>query len=124
MEPTIPANTHAIGYLSSKYRNNIKRFDIAIYNPPHAQDEIWGRRVIGMPGEHIRIDENGVVVNGVQLVLPACVRGDGLGAKKYETTIPPDSIFTISDNTQIYADSRYFGPVPIQNVIGRFPFKR
>ena len=124
MEPTIKNNEHAIGHLSAQYRYRMKRFDIAIYNPPHSPKEFWAKRVVALPGEHIRIESGGILINGIPLILPESINKHGLITQRYDVTLPDNAIFIISDNTFMELDSRTFGPLPIENVVGNFPFKK
>lgn len=124
MEPTIEKNGHAVGRLSTSYRNHIQRFEIAIFIPKESPKEIYAKRVIGLPGEHVIVTDGSVAINGVKLELPSAVDRAGLGTRKCDMIVPTDAIFVLGDNTTRSFDSRYVGPVQIQNVIGYIVFKK
>jgi signal peptidase I len=124
MEPTISKGEHAFGRLSQNYRDHISRFDIAIYVLNGSPTDIYAKRVIGLPGEHIVITRAGVMINSVKLDLPSMMNVQGLVLKPCDVTIPADSIFVLGDNTPQSLDSRFIGPTPKQNVIGRIIFKK
>jgi len=124
MIPTIEKDERVFGRLSESYRNRVQRFDLVIYTSSHAPGQIYAKRVIGLPHERIKIDQNGVVIDGQKLSLPNAVSPAGLGLKPCDLVIPDDSVFILGDHTENSADSRYLGPVPKENLIGYLLFKK
>ena len=108
-----------------------KRGDIVVFTPP--QD--WGddgtpfiKRVIGTGGDTVEIKDDGLVyVNGEALDEPYVFRDEPGGPAQPTTapldqtswTIPLDELFLMGDHRANSADSRTFGPVEVDNVIGR-----
>jgi signal peptidase I len=106
------------------------RGDIVVFDPPAD----WGdsntpfsKRVIGEPGDKVEIRDDGLVyVDGVALDEPY-LYADESGAPQATTapleeatwTVPKGELFLMGDHRQSSADSRTFGPVPIDRVIGR-----
>jgi signal peptidase I len=106
------------------------RGDIVVFDPPAD----WGdtntpfiKRVIGEPGDRIEIKDDGLVyVNGQPLDEPYLYLGED-GQPQSTTapldestwTVPAGELFLMGDHRQNSADSRTFGPVPIDRVIGR-----
>ena len=77
------------------------------------------KRVIGLPGEHITIEEGKVYINGEDLEEPYLQPGvitDSLDGSFTDLTIPEDCIFVMGDNREQSTDSRRFGCVPIERV--------
>jgi signal peptidase I len=79
------------------------------------------KRVVALPGDHLKI------LNGIPIVNGKPVEGDweirpcrGLGGCDFpkEITIPPDHYFMMGDNRGASDDSRYWGPVPRDWLIG------
>ncbi len=125
MEPTIPRNEMAIGRLSEFYRNKISRFDIAVCRVRlEGSEELYGKRVIGLPRERITVNAQGVRIDGRVLALPAAMNREGLSIKPCELTIPNDAVFVLGDNTPNSADSRYLGPILKKDVVGYLVFKK
>jgi signal peptidase I len=94
-----------------------RRGDIVVIDLPEAGPELLIKRVIALPGETITSEDGQVTINGLPLEEPY-VTGPG-GRAVPEQTVPPLHVFVMGDNRQFSNDSRNFGPVPIENIIGR-----
>ena len=84
------------------------------------EDEDYIKRVIGLPGETIEIDDNVVSVDGTPLeepyVTPTAAQSNGDGMR-FE--VPEGSLFVMGDNRGNSGDSRYgLGFIPLDKVIG------
>jgi len=94
-----------------------KSGDIVIFRPPLDTKRNYIKRVIGIPGDSIKIEEGKVFVND-QAVDESYVE-----FRSYENmptiTVPKDSYFVLGDNRPNSSDSRYWGFVPRKNVIGK-----
>lgn len=95
------------------YNNNFKRSDIVILDSPDHPDELYVKRVIGLPGETVEIHDGKVFINGLLLVehyvkdLPTEAYRDNVWVLR------EDQYFVMGDNRNPGAsnDSRLFGPV-------------
>jgi signal peptidase I len=81
------------------------------------------KRIVAVPGDRIRIQAGRVVINGKLQKEPFLPR-NFVGACEVcslpkEITIPPDHFFMMGDNREHSADSRYWGPVPRDQLIGQ-----
>lgn len=97
------------------------RGEVVVFRSPRDQDRDFVKRVIGLPGETVRI-ENGkvfVVVDGVEGLLdePYLDRKDNTTMAPVE--VEPGTVFVLGDNRGSSNDSRSWGPVPTENLIGR-----
>lgn len=82
--------------------------------PVDARDLV--KRVIGLPGDHVVIEDGRVSVNGTALEEPYAMLDEHDGAY----TVPAGSLFVLGDNRANSADSRsQLGYVPIADVVGR-----
>ncbi|HET6448708.1 MAG TPA: signal peptidase I, partial [Conexibacter sp.] len=86
---------------------------------PSRSTQNFIKRVVGLPGDRIAVRNGHVVRNGVQQREPfirAC--GDGPDCNLDTITVPPDHYFMMGDNRGSSDDSRYWGPVPRDWIIG------
>jgi signal peptidase I len=123
MEPTIPKGSNTFGRLSNSYRDHIERFQIVIFTMKEKQGEVYAKRVVGLPGERVRVGDGTVSINETKLDLPSAVSTQGLAIKECDVLVPNDSVFVLGDNTAHSYDSRFLGPVPKRNVMGHILFK-
>jgi signal peptidase I len=75
------------------------------------------KRIIGLPGDTVEIQQGAVFVNGHKLEEPYLdqVTTGALPA----TIVPEEHVFVLGDNRQYSNDSRYFGTVPFESILGR-----
>src|SRR6476469_2004083 len=99
-----------------------ERGDIVVLYPPETSPEPYIKRTIAVEGDVVDIHDGLVFVNGEQLVEPYI---DGAITECEQTTfcdgyvVPPGMIYVLGDNRQHSYDSRAFGPVSLDNVIGK-----
>ena len=124
----------------------IKRGDIIVFRYPIDIRQNYVKRVIGIPGDRLRIENKVVHINGRPLEEPYVQHVDA-GSQPYrdrfpgepvgpvydrardqmlakhvvngELVIPQDSYFAMGDNRDNSLDSRYWGFVPRENIIGK-----
>jgi signal peptidase I len=79
------------------------------------------KRVVAVPGDRLRIEDGHPVVNGEvasEDFIRACRGGNGCNLPE-EIVIPPDHYFMMGDNRGSSDDSRFWGPVPREEIIGQ-----
>lgn len=97
-----------------------ERGDIVVFNPPAESDKPYIKRIIGLPGDEVTFNNGQVFVNGVMLDedyiedRTRCQRNDYC-----DVIVPEGEIFVLGDHRSNSSDSRVFGPVPIESVIGK-----
>ncbi|HEX5165351.1 MAG TPA: signal peptidase I [Thermomicrobiales bacterium] len=99
-----------------------QRGDIVVLHPPVDNGKPYIKRVIGLPGERLGIHDGAVYINGERLHEPylngiATAWSGSLGQE--EITIPDDEVFVMGDNRNNSTDSRIFGPIKIDEIIGK-----
>jgi signal peptidase I len=123
----------------------LARGDIAAFLYPEDTRQTYVKRVIGLPGDRIRLDGKQVIRNGHRLTEPYTqhisadldpYRDNFPLAPEFQTTprgrdmlrhhvvdgevvVPPDMIFMLGDNRDNSLDSRYWGFVPRSYVVGK-----
>ncbi len=100
----------------------IERGDVVVFRYPQDPTKSYIKRVIGVAGDRIRIDQGRVYVNGEPLTEPY-VRPSSRDDRSFpETTVPADSFFVLGDHRNMSSDSRDFGPIPQESVYGKAVF--
>lgn len=110
------------------YFDAINRFDVVVFYPPNSE-KIYVKRVIGLPGDEIHYKDDQLYVNGKVVkepFLPIREKADvtkltgnfTLEEITKKRKIPEGYIFVIGDNRLQSRDSRHFGLVSIDDVIG------
>jgi signal peptidase I len=102
--------------------------------PEDGAGQSYIKRLAGVPGDTLRIDQPKLFVNGQEAVEEGFRRvasrlngytGYRNGAPAYlqdpnsTVTVPPNNYFALGDNSANSADSRYWGFVPARNIVGR-----
>jgi signal peptidase I len=125
----------------------IRRGDIIVFRYPVHPQQHFVKRVIGLPGDHIRLLDRQVLVNGTAVAEnyvihtrpdydhfrddfpltdipnastePRWWKEMSKLVQNGELIVPPDRYFVLGDNRDESLDSRYWGCVPRGNIIGR-----
>jgi len=111
-----------------------ERGEVIILKSPKNPDIDFIKRVVGMPGETIEITNGQVLVNK-QEIKEQYYQGKtptfpgGFIKEGQEVVVPENMFFVMGDNRPGSSDSREFGFVPFDNIVGRvffryFPFNR
>jgi signal peptidase I len=121
MEGNLRVGDHMLVDKTSQYRD-VKRGDIVAFKYPVDPHQTFVKRVIGLPGDHIRMLDKQVIRNGHALVEPYTQHVDPSIDPRRDTfseiIVPPDSYFVMGDNRDNSLDSRYWGFVPRKNLVG------
>ena len=94
--------------------------DIVVFHPPTATDEAFIKRVVGLSGDRIAMRDGRVVRNG-ELQREPYARACGGGPKcdmPRPVRVPDGHVYVLGDNRGASDDSRFWGFVPVSDVIG------
>jgi len=117
MQPTLFAGNFVVVNKLAYQIGEPKRGDIVVFEyPPDPKQDPYIKRVIGLPGEQVQIADGKVKINGVQIYEPYLASDTPQGG---EWTVPDESLFVMGDNRKNSSDSRSWGVVPFENVIGK-----
>ncbi len=110
-------------------RLSVKRGDILLIQDPEDRTQLITKRLIGLPGERIRIDRGFVYVNGSVLREPYLNGKHRHGHSLNTIRVPRGRVFVLGDNRSNSRDSATWGPVPFAWVEGRavacyWPYQR
>jgi signal peptidase I len=96
-----------------------ERGDVIVFEYPIDPTQDYIKRIMGIPGDHVQVDQEGVVtVNGVRLREPY-VSEITNPYQPTDITLKADQYFVLGDNRGDSSDSRVWGTVPRQNIIGK-----
>jgi signal peptidase I len=103
---------------------SLSRGAIVVFHHPKADtegplNEDLVKRVIGLPGETISSEGNTVYINGKPLAESWLPKGTQLGQAITKQKIPPGYYFVMGDNRTDSYDSRDWGPIPADSIVGR-----
>ncbi|MCS6812452.1 MAG: signal peptidase I [Cyanobacteria bacterium] len=134
MEPTLKVGDRLVVEKVS-YRFHLpQRGDIVVFEPPeqllqfgYRKQQVFIKRVIGLPGQRIAVRSGRVWVNGQPLEEPYIA-----AAPTYQLPdiqVPSGTVFVMGDNRNNSNDSHVWGFLPIDNIVGRawfrfYPFDR
>lgn len=100
----------------------IQRGDIVVFRYPRDPAKSFIKRVIGVAGDHVRIVDGRVYVNG-KLLDEDYVPGAYQDGRSYpDTVVPKDAYFVLGDHRSLSNDSRDFGPVDAAYIYGKAVF--
>ena len=132
MEPTLASGDRILVNKLSYRLHDVNRGDLVVFDPPASAEpgaDHLIKRVIGLPGETVTAVEGRVLVDGGLLIEPylAWPEGtDAFGAVPWcddggagSCRVPEGHVFVMGDNRPNSRDSRFFGPVPVDSIVGR-----
>ncbi len=126
MERTLEPDQYVLVDKLTPRFDDYKRGDIVVFDPPDAwvtggPKVPYIKRVIGVPGDRIEIKDARVYVNGVPLDEPYIydLQPTTASGPVDAWLVPPGELFVMGDHRSNSADSRVFGSIAKDRVIGR-----
>ena len=113
--------TNLIGLKLTK----LDRGDVIVFQAPTDKEKDFIKRIIGLPGDKVGLENGHVVLNGEglnesnYLASDVMTYGGAFLADGAQTTVPADSYFVLGDNRSFSSDSREWGYVPKSKIIGK-----
>jgi len=117
MEPTLlPHDRVLVTKFIYRLRDPV-RGDVVVLRYPRNTHRNYIKRVVGLPGEKIQIKKGVLYANG-ERVQEAYINGEILGDYG-PVTVPAGSVFVLGDNRNNSEDSRAFGPLKQNLIVGQ-----
>jgi signal peptidase I len=124
MEPTLAAGKSAIVRPPPERAEDLERGDVVSFATVVGGTGVrtTAARVVGLPGDRVRIEKGELFVNGARAGTEAVAAANKTLDDYAEIIVPRDTVFVLCDNRKAGAtrDSRALGPVPIGSLNGRF----
>ena len=132
MEPTLMIDDRVVVYKLGYRFHEVNRGDVVVFRRPgedsDADDLI--KRVVAVGGETFEIRDGRVHIDGTRLEEPylpdvertlpkAPIRGCANEADSQRCEVPVGKVLVLGDSREDSRDSRYFGPVDVDDVVGR-----
>ena len=122
MAPTFETGEYLIVDELSYHLGDPERLDVIIFRYPKNPEEFFIKRIIGLPGETVRIAGDSITITTtggeeIELAEPY-IKNPGNGGY-LERTLGADEYFVLGDNRRESSDSRFWGELPRENIIGR-----
>jgi signal peptidase I len=131
MSPTLKSNDMVAVDMRAYRSANPQRWEVVLFHPPPSTmvpNQFWIMRIVGLPNEVLELKAEGIYVDGKPLpVPPQLVNIRHLPANpevlrstiSHPYKIPEGCFFLCGDNTTNALDSRYWGPLPKGNILGK-----
>jgi len=110
---------YGIGSLET---GHIERGDVVVFLYPRDHSKSYIKRVIALPGDHLRIDHGRVYINDLLVQEPYVPKRYRDERSMMPMVVPPDEYFVMGDHRLVSSDSREFGPVPRALIYGKAAF--
>ena len=127
-ESMVPTLQHQDNLIVDKitYRfSDPERFDIIVFPFKYAEERYYIKRIIGLPGETVQIDEDGIIYIDGEVLEESygreVIRADKIGLAAEEILLGEDEYFVLGDNRNSSSDSRVpeVGNIKRDDIIGR-----
>ncbi len=146
MEPTLVAGDFIFAdkrYNCPACKYEVGRGDIVTFTYPNNRNTHYIKRIIGLPGDRVQIQQERVEINGKIISKPLKKQGRlhffeeadadsaqswvvvwkqdeaQAGAERYDFLVPSGHVFVLGDNRNASNDSRFFDPVPLADIKGK-----
>ena len=135
MLPTIEVGDRVMVNRLSYQVGEVERGQVIVFDTPanaESNEDFFIKRVIGLPGDRVTLRDGEVYIGEQRMVEPYLAAGSRNAqaqrpipgcaqeaASFRECIVPQGHVFVMGDNRNASVDSRVFGPVPIDTIVGR-----
>jgi signal peptidase I len=122
MVPTFESGEYLIVDQLSYRLHEPRRGDVAVFHYPNDPSKFFIKRIIGLPGETVHVDDTIVSVSIPGEPKPLILEEpyvDDLEYGSVTKTLGEDEFFVMGDNRNVSFDSRSWGPLEKEHIVGR-----
>jgi signal peptidase I len=117
MEPTLMEGDRILINRLTYHFRDPEAGDVVVFDSPLNNEEDLVKRVVAVEGDQVAIHDGSLWVNGIAQDEPYLLE-QGFQGEEQETVVPADYVFVLGDNRNNSGDSRIFGPIPRDSIIG------
>jgi signal peptidase I len=117
MEPNINSDEYVLINIGAYRFHPPQRGDIIAFHHDGMTPEVYIKRIVAIPGDHVKIVKGAVFVNGTALAEPYVHFPDHRSFPK--VTVPANSLYVLGDNRVVSEDSRFWGFVNDNDILGK-----
>lgn len=123
MEPTLQIGDRILVSKFAYRLGQVRRGEVIVFHYPLNPGKDFVKRTVGFGGETVELKDGVVLINGkpIKELYPTALAGNdrsctsNYGPQK----IPPSQLFVLGDNRCNSEDSRFFGFLPVENIVGK-----
>jgi len=116
MEPTFSSGEFVIVNKLTYKLGSPKYGDVIVFHYPRDPEQEYIKRIIGLPGDSIKIENGQLFINDIAFSEPYIAEEPNYQS---EWVVPEASLFVLGDNRNKSSDSHNWGAVPMDYVIGK-----
>nr|WP_255426853.1 signal peptidase I [Pseudonocardia sp. C8] len=120
MAPTLRPGDHV---LLDRRSVPVERGQLVVLPDVEDLDSLMVKRVVAIGGDTVEFDDGFLVVNGIRPAEPYAEGGRVPGVYFAPVTVPAGAVYLLGDDRGDSVDSRTFGPLPADRVVGRVTFR-
>lgn len=116
-------------YLVNKLsKGDFKRGEVVVFEPPIGENSLYVKRIVGVPKDKISISTGKLLVDGQPLEEPYLSKGTITHEGAFlhegqEVHLKDDEYLLFGDNREASSDSRSWGPIKKEDIVGKLWFK-
>lgn len=121
MEPVLYAGDRILSL--ERDIESVKKGELVLFRLPAGGNQVYLKRLVALGGDSVLIQKGRLFINSRPASNPEISRnyytGWGNFATRKPYVVPPNTVFLLGDNSKVSIDSRIFGPVPVEKMIGK-----
>ena len=122
MAPTLQPGRVLLVRAGDAALGDLQRGDVVVFRPPHHPEQVWLKRLIGLPGETVALRAGVLSINGHVIAEPYLDRANTVRDYSLDFgphRVPPGHVFLLGDNRDNSEDSRFWGDAAETSITAR-----